>query len=203
MAYYYNGQKILAPVTFLSNEPVYFTESVSLKQDRTSQGNQRWELEFDTLDREGGVDLLLGLLDERKNVATMIMPNLKEVDDVLTLSGTISANASAAKGVNTLKATTSGGSTGLIPKGVFIKFANHDKVYMVRTAVDITTLGSGIEFDLDIYPELHAAVPISTAANVGSGCVLTYYRDVDSLSGITFDDGILMNSGRVRLIEAL
>ena len=49
MKYYYEGYEILAPLTIASNEPMFDSDTVSLRKQRASQSAQRWELSFGIL----------------------------------------------------------------------------------------------------------------------------------------------------------
>ena len=44
--YFYNGNRISAPITFRSNEPMFYNDTISLKTERSTQNAQRWELSF-------------------------------------------------------------------------------------------------------------------------------------------------------------
>lgn len=71
-------------------------------------------------------------------------------DQTGTMTGTVRVNNAAGYPVGSTSIAVDGG-TGTIPVGDFIKFANHNKVYMVTSGV--TNSGT-----LEIQPGLHAAV---------------------------------------------
>ena len=198
-AYYYKGQQILAPFSITSNEPAFDITSVSLKTQRTSQGHQRWELSFNVQpDKDSPQDLLIDMLPEISGNSTMIMPQFSKVVDRLTAAGSITPSTTYNFGVESLILNSSGAS-GLIPKGAFIKFSGHDKVYIVKSDVDLT----GSTATMDIYPRLRTSVQTSDTVGYGDAAVITYYRSVDSATGITFTDGILANPGTINLVEDL
>lgn len=200
--YYYNGARIVVPFTIKSNEPIYHTDTISLKTQRASYGHQRWELSFTTvLTEDDHVDGLVSAITEAKSTGSMIMPQLKKVSDNTTVTDTtpsVNANASVGDSIVYMRGS---GVTGKIPKGAFINFSNHDKVYMVTSDCVFTGTGSSA---LNIYPALRASLTALThTAEVGNLCTITYYRDIGDIQGITFTDGVLSNTGTVNLIEAV
>jgi hypothetical protein len=163
MKYYFEGYEILAPLTIVSNEPMYDIDTISLKKQRSSQGVQRWELSFRVLSQTPA-DLLVSLTNF-DTAQTMTMPQLNEVNDKLS-------------SVN-------------FPKGAFVTGSN-DKVYMVKT--DASSLA-----DSNLYPTPPSGLTYSTVANA----TIRYFRAVDNLRGVTFNDGILADAGSIDVIEAL
>jgi hypothetical protein len=198
--YYYEGAKILAPFTITSNEPMFDVDTVSLRKQRTSQGVQRWEIsfniqgEFDTAD-----DLFVASVVDFDNVKTMIMPQLPVVAKRHNMN-TSPLVATAAGAGSEYVYIDSAIVDGLLPKGAFIKFSNHDKIYVVRQDVSFDGLADKY---IHIYPSLSKNVNTSTSLLTGNNCVLTYYRDIDNAQGITFTDGVLSNAGTINLVEAL
>jgi len=262
MAYYFKGAKILAPLTVASNEPVYEVDTVSLSKQRASQGAQRWELAFKTVSSgETEADMLVGVITGLSTATTMTMPQIPSVVAGNTAGVSLVINAGVAAGLSSVIIA----SDGIIKKGSFIKFSNHDKVYMVTAdvaaigtltgSIDATAstsvVGVGTAFTTElvvgdsilvtgetrtvatitddtnltvtsaftdtlndtspekvgsnvaIYPSLRTAVAITDTLKTGSSAVLTYYRDIDSLTGLTFSDGLLSSAGTISVIEAI
>jgi len=83
----------------------------------------------------------------------------------------------------------------LIPKGTFIRFSVNSKVYI--TTEDIT--GNG---QVGIYPALQADLSASSMTHQDD-VIMNCYYDLDVLSGMVYTDGIVMDSGAVKLVEAL
>lgn len=198
MAYYFKGAKILAPLSITSNEPVYDVDTVSLSKQRATQGAQRWEIAFTTANSGATeADMLVGVIDGITSAETMVMPQLPSVDRFNTCSTVLPINADASAGSSTVTVV----SDGVISKGSFIKFSNHDKIYMV---LDGMVFGTA---PISIYPKLRSAVTTAhtfNTSNAGASAVsLRYYRDVSNLRGLTFTDGILSSTGTVNLVEAI
>jgi len=205
-AYYYQGSPILAPLSITSNQPMFSIDTVSLKQSRTAQNSQRWELSFDVLTNDNAVNLLLSSIDNLSSAQTMVMPQLKEVDDATTIAndtdGTelfISATGVEPAGETTINLTRTAGQ-GLLPKGSFVKFSNHNKIYILKTEINFDTFTSG---NVEIYPSLRVATAVNTEMLVGAEAILRYYTSIDNASGITYSDGILASPGKIDIVEAL
>lgn len=194
MAYYFNGAKILVPLSIVSNEPTYDVDTVSLSKQRASQGSQRWELAFNTATSGATeADMLVGMITGISTAATMPMPQMPSVDAANTagVSLAISANVAAGQSAVTIV------SDGVISKGSFIKFSNHAKIYMVTADVAAGTAS------VSIYPSLRSSVTTAHKFKTGASATLTYYRDVSNLRGLKFTDGLLSSTGVVNLVEGL
>lgn len=198
MAYYYNGAAILAPLKITSNEPTFEMTTVSLKTQRASQGAQRWELSFATATSAATeADAILGAIEGITTADTMIMPQLPSVVAANTAGVSLVISANVAAGLSAVTIV----SDGIISKGSFIKFSNHNKLYMVTA--DVAASVASAPVSVAIYPALRSAVTTSDTLKTGSSVVLTYYRSIDNAMGITFTDGLLSNAGSISLIEAL
>ncbi len=262
MTYYYKGAKILAPLTIRSNEPIYEVDTVSLTKQRASQGVQRWEISFNTVTSgDTEADMLVGTITNMTASTTITMPQIPSVVAGNTAGVSLVINANVNAGLSAVIIA----SDGVIKKGSFIKFSNHDKLYMVTAdvaaigtltgSIDATAstsvVGVGTAFTTElvvgdsilvtgetrtvatitddtnltvtaaftdtlndtspekvgsnvaIYPSLRTAVTTSHTLKTGSSAVLSYYRDIDTLTGLTFADGLISNAGTITLIEAI
>jgi hypothetical protein len=198
--YYFEGSPIVAPLTIESNEPVFVADTVNLRQQRASQGAQRWELSFQIQTKDIEEDYFVGIVTGINTAKTMVMPQLFSVDKKVTVTNNGSAN-SASAGASAVLINFSIANR-LLPKGSFIKFADHSKIYMVTSNVTTQTTPVSVS----IYPELRQNISISTTVyHPGSSIkpTLQYYRDLETLQGITYEDGVLVNPGTIKLIEAL
>jgi hypothetical protein len=197
--YYFEGSPIVAPLTIESNEPVFVADTVNLKQQRASQGAQRWELSFQIQTKDIEEDYFVGMVTGIKDAKTMIMPQLLSVDKKVTVTTNGSASATSA-GADSVLINFSQASR-LLPKGSFIKFASHSKIYTVTANVTTQTTVVSVP----IYPSLRQSISSSTVVHhPGSTTkpVLQYYRDLETLQGIIYEDGVLVNPGTIKLLEA-
>lgn len=215
--YYYQGAAILAPFTITSNEPMFDMTTVALTTQRASQGYQRWELTFGIVaEPSNQTDVFLSSFQNLETAGTMIMPQLPSVTSatnyvqstsgatVTTLSLDVGVSATAgAYSVTVSNNNGSGGAacTGVLPKGSFIKFSNHDKLYIVTA--DTTFPNTINNQTISIYPKLKTNLTTSHSMKAKDSTVLTYFRSIDNATGITFSDGVLSNIGTVNLIEAI
>tara|TARA_R110000764_G_scaffold238754_2_gene336409 strand:- start:881 stop:1465 length:585 start_codon:yes stop_codon:yes gene_type:complete len=194
MTYYYKGAKILAPLTIRSNEPIYEVDTVSLSKQRASQGAQRWEVSFKAVtSADTEADMLVGTITNLTASTTMIMPQIPSVVAGNTAGISLVISSVASAGASTVTIV----NDGIIKKGSFIKFSNHDKIYMVTEDVSSGTV------NVPIYPSLRSAVAITDTFQTGSYAVLSYYRNIDNLTGLTFSDGLISNAGSISLTEAI
>lgn len=199
MNYYFEGAAILAPFSITSNEPMFDVDTISLKKQRATQNAQRWELSFNVINDSNPADLFVNTMINFDQVSTMIMPQFKAVYDATTASGNptvaITGNSNASSVVLDSVAVE-----GIIPKGSFVRFSNHDKIYLVTAKVDLY----GTEDKaVSLYPNLKASVTVGTSMLLLKDCLFSYYRDISNVQGITFSDGVLSGLGTINLIEAL
>jgi hypothetical protein len=198
--YYYEGAQILAPLTITSNEPTFDVDTVSLKKQRASQNVQRWELSFNTVGTASTqIDMFLGAVTDIDEVRTMVMPQLPAVDEAITvLINNPTVGVTASKDV--LQVTLEAGETaGIIPKGTFFKFSNHDKIYVSTSVTNLADTTPVINF----FPRLRADLTTSHTLKLRSDAILAYYTSIDNMAGITFTDGVLSNAGTIEILEAL
>jgi len=200
MKYYFEGAEILAPLSIISNEPIYEVDTVSLSKQRASQDVQRWEMSFNTVGTpETQQQMMISAITGMSSTDTMVMPQLPEVDRLFTVTATTTP-VMAATAVGVTQVVVSGvGKTGLLPKGSFISFSNSDKVYMTITDTNFSSGNPTMSF----FPKLQMALTTSHSLEMSSSVQLVYYRDISNLSGITFSDGVLSNAGTITVIEAL
>ena len=197
--YYFNGAQILAPFSIVSNEPLYEVDTVSLKKQRASQNVQRWELSFNTVGTaETQVEMLLGAATNNHNVQRMVMPQLPAVDANTTVSSSSFALSNSISVGATSLTITSGNNTGVLPKGAFFKFSNHDKIYITTSSTTISGTTS-----VDFYPELRNGVDVNSTFRCKELAIFSFYRDISNQTGITFTDGVLSSAGTISVLEAL
>jgi len=199
--YYFEGSPILAPLTFTSNDVVISSETANLKMLIHKTDAHRWDLTFGIVANNNEADIFLAMIENEFTVKTMIMPQLKSVEDATTLSGPLNTSQNLNKGSSEVRVTNSSG--GLLPKGSFIQFSNHTKIYITKQD------WSSEEEDLVFYPNLRVTVNSNTVVRFASPLnsdpkpILNYRRDGDSLTGITYNDGILASIGSLTVKEVV
>jgi len=193
----YDGGQVIAqfaaPLTVRSNVPVFQSDTLSLRRFTTKRAAQRWEIESNLEPLTFGAQALFAHLVQKglHDTLQVIVPQNYGVIKART------ATVSPVTATGSLGATqvTVDGNTGLIPKGTFLKFANGGKVYMATS--DLT--GNGV---LNIYPQLKVAVSGTNMYHLDD-VVMTCYYDVGTVQGMAYTDGIMMDVGSVKLVEAL
>lgn len=188
-----NGQVVAqfaAPLHVKNVVPVYLTDTMSLSRRVSRRAVQRWEIQSNVVPLSSDANAFF--------VDLVIKGKYSEVDVVMPQNyGVISKRTNTATPVATGSAgasqVTISGVNGLIPKGTFVRFSNHSKVYM--TTSDISAPGP-----LDIFPELRSAVS-GTNMYCKDDVIMTAYYDGETVSGMLYSDGILMDPGSVLLVE--
>lgn len=132
------------------HEAVLLSEAIDLSTNARSLNGHRWEIsgKYPILNRtESGV-VMAYIKSQRgsKGTFTLVLPERSDSNG--TASGTMLVNNVAGYAIGST-AVDIDGITGALVKGDFIKFANHNKVYMV-TGVSGSTL--------TFYPSLTSAV---------------------------------------------
>ena len=180
------------PLTLRSNKPMYGSESLSLSRRPVGRTAQRWELDTRLVPQSyDAEELFVNLVVNGHHEPVYItVPQNYGAERKLIKSLT---QPTAQGSVNTSLITVSG-NTGTLPKGTLIKFTGLDKVYMLTNERQ----GNGT---VGIYPELRADVSAGTAFQYTTDVIMTCYYDTETISGMVYVDGILMDVGTVRLVE--
>ena len=205
--YFYKGSPIETPVTITSDRFYYESTSLSLKRQITSTEGQRWILDFNVKQNPHADEqsMFLEHVSEPFRVHSMVMPQLPSVDRKAVLSKARTRSGNYSAGTDTIPITrgfpageTNGTANQVYPKGMFIRFANHPKVYVVTETI---AWGSANDTVMNIFPKLVHPVPVGTEIHLGNACEITYILDSSVIKGLTFTDGIISSPGTVRIIE--
>lgn len=185
--------EFVVPLTFRSNKPVFATDALSLKRSTRQRSAQRWEIETRLDPKRGGAnDLMVDLVTSGNHTLVQVLVP-QNTGAVFARTSVSAPTATGALGASQI---TVAGNAGTIPKGTFIRFANHSKVYMLTTRLD----GNG---PVGVFPTLRSAVPAGTAFKFRDDVVMDCLYDLDTVQGQVYEDGILMDVGVVKLIEKL
>jgi hypothetical protein len=194
------------PMTFVSNQPVFTSDTLSLQRRTTKRGAQRWELTSNLRPLNATAEELfvnmvtkghhtkfkikvpqnIGVIE--KDRATHTINNVKET---LILSR---ANVDG-HGEVTISAANSVSLT----KGTLVTLSDDLKVYMV---MENTVKNSINPITVKLYPELRKTTETGVKLRY-VGVEMQCYYDTDTVQGMVYQDGILMDNGTVKLIEAL
>jgi hypothetical protein len=187
--------RFVAPMSVISNRPTYAADTLSLKRKTGSQGGaQRWEIQTQVEPLRGSAELMVNMVVAGEDIEIDVeMPQVYGVPNGTSATAAVVSTATAA-GSATVPITLTGTR---ISKGEFIRFANHNKVYMVTA----TRTGSG---GLSVFPNLVADVALSEVISFGTtGVIMKALYDSSTIKGMIYTDGVLQDPGQITLIESL
>lgn len=197
----YLGANVIAPVEFLSNQPGFQSETISLRTQTVGISAQRWELRF-KVQADNPQDYFFRKTSQRFGLKTMPMPQVFHPtnETAHTATGVVTCTAETIGQTAITVTCTNADNGNTIAAGRFIKFSNHDKVYI--TTSDVTFASNQATFS--IFPALTTATTTShTLRYLDADVTFTAYESLDNVNGIAFTDGVLTDSGTIHLIEAL
>lgn len=192
---YENGEIIaqfVVPLTVKSNVPVFASDSLSLKRDVTRRSAQRWEIETKLEPLTGGAqDLFVHMVTNGSwtNISVVMPQNIGVIKRRTSKSSPTASGTSGATTVAVLN------NVGIIPKGTFIRFGNHSKIYMATSELN----GEG---NINIFPALRLGLT-DTSFTHRDDVLMSCKYDTDVVQGMMFEDGILMDNGTIKLIESV
>lgn len=174
------------PLSVESNYPVYGSDTISLRRVTASSVNaQRWELEVNLVPSNNSPSYLTHSV--KNNSSKVFFLRMPQVYGKSSAPTGIAVTSTAAANATNVAVNLA------LPEGEFIRFANHNKVYLVVTG------GTTAE----VFPPLRNSVPSSTVVYTGGEVSLRASYDLSSTNGIRYVDGVLSDPGSVRIIERL
>ena len=189
--------KFVAPMRVVNNKPIFSSDTLSLKKNIQTRPSQRWEIQTNLEPLSTTANDLFVFLTTRGSYIPfdIIMPQNYGVIKNRGINGNSPVLTSGAVfQAGSIQVSVS--SINFIPKGTFIRFANHSKIYM-------TTNNRDRAGTLNVYPPLIADVPGSTEVMWKDDVLMPVYLDDTSVVGMVYTDGIVMDNGEIKLLEAL
>jgi hypothetical protein len=193
----YDGNRVIAqfvtPMTMRSNRPVFSSDTLSLKRQVAVQGAQRWELTTMLMPlSHTAEELFVNLtVSGHSGIVNIITPQNYGVIQRRT-SNSAGATATGSRHSSTIDVKN---NIGLIPKGTFIQFSGHSKVYMTTSDLN----GSGT---VGVFPSLRAAVDNEVMKH-RDDVIMPCKLETSTVVGMAYTDGILMDNGTITLLENL
>ena len=186
--------KFATPLSVVSNVPTFVNDSMSLKRNASRRAAQRWEVtaQLEPLSHTANDLFVLLATKGSSEWLEITTPQNYGVISKREINGTTKPIAYGA--VNSSNITIQ--SNHIIPRGAFIRFLNHTKVYMLTEDVIVGSTVCGI------FPSLRASVSGITFS-WQEDVVMPVYLETTCVRGMTFTDGILMNNGELKFVEAL
>lgn len=183
--------RFAAPLTMRSNQPIFMSDTLSLQRQVGKRAAQRWEIQSNLEPLTDDANGLFVNLVTKGNSETVTVRVPQNYGVIRKRTSTSTPTAVGSAGASSLTVTN---NSGLIPKGTFVRFAGHSKIYM--TTQDLANSGT-----LYVFPTLRAAVngTFTHRDDVEMPCLY----DTDTVTGMVFTDGIMMDVGTVKLVERL
>lgn len=189
------SQIFSTPLSIVSNQPVFKSELASLKQIVISQGTQRWEIEATLAQTSKPSNGLVQTVKYGHNrLVYCRMPQVFRVSDLAPDGLNLVLSAQANKGDTVI--SINGNSGNRIPEGEFIQIGTDPKVYLV---VSIQSGGAALE----VFPPLLRTSVATSVVNYGVKTTMTCRFDENMQLGIRYANGILIDAGTIRVVEAL
>jgi hypothetical protein len=186
-------KKFVAPISIISNQPVFVADSISLRRTTNSQNAQRWEIQTRVEPSTNDAEMLLHtVVNGKNNIITVQMPQILRASPNNTTSTSTVLSQGAVVGSSSVIVSN---NNGRIAKGEFIRFQNHSKVYMVTQTLNL----NGV---LNIFPPLRQTITNNTVISYGNSVNLQGYYGTETTLGIVFEDGIISDPGTISIIEA-
>jgi hypothetical protein len=182
-----------SPTKVLSNEPVFSNDSLSLKRRAVRRSSQRWEIETALEPLRNNAELLMAHMVV-KGSHTSFEVNFPQNFGIVSKGFAEAGATTSGIAFNTFAAIS--GFLGTIYEGTFVRFANHSKVYMVTE----NCVGNS---NMKLFPALMTNVPYGTSIKYGNDVKGNFLYSTDSIKGMQYIDGVLMDNGVVKLVEAL
>lgn len=165
-------------IEITDNEAVLLSESIDLSTNARSLNGQRWEItgKHPVMTRTEAAAIMAYIKSQRGSSGTfdLILPEYSDANG--TISGSLTVNNASGEAIGQTSITVDH-ITGTILAGDFIKFANHNKVYMVTEglsgesatlSLDYATNTYQVGPDIVIYPPLRSAVSDNEAITYDS-----------------------------------
>lgn len=205
----YDGTKVIAsfvvPTTLRSNQPVFVSDTLSLKRAVQRRSAQRWEIEsrLSPLNSTAN-DLMVSFITKGfDQIHDIITPQNYAASNSRTANGSMISGTHMAAGTTivTIAAMPENSGT-VIPKGTFIGFgtSDHTKVYMTTT--DCVVSSNNVS-SFSVFPQLRKEVAIGTLMYYRDDVIMKVRYDTDVVRGMVYENGILMDNGVVKLVEAV
>ena len=184
--------QLAAPMMVRSNTPIFASDTLSLKRYVNTRPSQRWEIESNIVPLTSGAsDLMVNMVTKGyTETLQIVIPQIIDAQRRRTATTGVTASGN----INGTSITISNPS-GLIPKGSFVNFVGHSKVYMLRD--DISSAGV-----VNIYPALQDTL-VNASMYYQEDVLMDCYYETEIAMGMSFIDGILMDPGSMKFVEAV
>jgi hypothetical protein len=185
-------------ISVTSVAPTYHSISHSLRQLTRSRGGQFWtvEMEFPPMTRSDFSPMWAFLVKQRGRYKSFnfVMPEHEPLG-VATGTPTVNGVHSSGRAIQTQGWTTS--VIDIMKSGDFLKFANHDKVYMMTSDANSNESGEAV---LNIEPALQESLANGEAVLATD---IPFKMRFENDASTTFVDRNLFYGWSCKIVEAL
>lgn len=195
--------RFAAPMTLRSNQPVFVSDSLSLKRTASRRPTQRWELSTS--------------LEPLSHSANELMVALVEAGHTNPVKVRFPQNYGVhVKGAKVFTATYTpptglgeflelGGRAkitlrGEMPAGSFFQLAGQNKVYMLMEDLVAHTTTT---FSAKVFPPIRGLGSAPADLVTGEDLIVEMILDTENVTGMVYTDGILMDNGNLTFVEKL
>jgi len=188
--------RFVAPISVISNRPIFSMDTLSLRTKSGSQGDtQRWEIQARLEPFNGSSELMVHMITTGHDTTFDVrMPQVYYRSVKTTATAALSVTNALAAASSAM--TVSNNATKMVAKGEFFQFANHNKVYMATTERS----GDGV---MGFFPTLRFPVPANTLIKTGTSVNMKCRFNTDTIIGMIYSDGVLMDMGQINIKEDL
>jgi len=213
----------VAPLKVDSKRLTTLSDTLSLKRKYSIGAAQRWEIEAGGISSdERQADLFVhNILNGDGQVVYVRPPAMVKgynTDGVQRLTGgdftlpdPTNRGLAVSKGIAQATQAVSSSVTSIeismtigseVFKGDFVRFESHSKVYMITEVIPNIDPGTNL-VTIEFYPALLTSVAISDFAYLGVNATMKMSYDVETMTGMSYMDGILEDLGTIRLVEEI
>jgi hypothetical protein len=195
--------RFAAPMTLRSNQPVFVSDSLSLKRTASRRPAQRWEIttNLEPLSHSAN-ELMVALVDAgHTNPVKVRFPQNYgvHVKDAKVFTATYTPPASLQELLE-LRGRAKITLRGELPTGSFFQLAGQNKVYML---MEDLVARSTTTFSAKVFPPINNVVGAPVGLVTGEDVIAEMVLDTESVIGMVYIDGILMDNGTLTLLEVL
>ena len=176
------GSRIIAPVTFEDDRTTIMNRTLARGIDSLRNPGQAWKISFGVEPSEG-ISPFTTLLQYGNSSFWFTLPQ-PETPTVEKGSQSALVEVNKPAGSNVVDVT--------LPANRFIRFSNHNKVYLVVSSSG----GSSV-----IYPTLRSGIADNDIIDYGDNVQIFVRFDEPQQYSFTFNDGVLNDHTRIHLLE--
>ena len=198
--------RFVVPTTVSSNCPVFSTDTLNLHRKTMLRGAQRWELKTNVEPLQATAeDLFVNLVTKgyHEEVTIKVPQNIgviTKLRDIADANTTLTISIGARSNPPEIRygrvTLTVDPGRRVIPKGTLVTLGGDLKVYMLVGEIGPTSTS------VDLFPQL-LVTKNDVATLTYCGVTMRCKYDTDTIQGMVYQNGMLMDMGVISLVENL